>query len=112
MSKYYAIKSTPVKEQTLNFLLLGESGAGKTSLINLFDLWDRKFNLKDFKNLKRALIKTKYLPGDGGNESGLDNGESQTQKPRVYTFNFRWDKVEYSVKLLDTPGFGDTRGME
>ena len=49
----------------LVILVIGQTGAGKASLINLLHLWSKQGpTLPYSKNVRTALIKTKYLDGD------------------------------------------------
>jgi GTP-binding protein EngB required for normal cell division len=111
-------KMRPVKE--MNILILGETGVGKSTWINaianyltyssleeakqneLLSLIGASFTITD-KQLKERVIKI----GNFDNESQIA-GESATQEPRVYSFPWK----DFTVRLIDTPGIGDTRGIE
>ena len=87
--------------RTINIVLLGETGVGKSTWINGFINYLRHDSLDDA--LRRApadddLIPTSFSVYDKGGELrdvkyGLDSnevptaGESATQLPRTYTFN-------------------------
>uniref|UniRef100_A0A914Q6J9 AIG1-type G domain-containing protein n=1 Tax=Panagrolaimus davidi TaxID=227884 RepID=A0A914Q6J9_9BILA len=111
----------PVKKE-FNILFIGQSGAGKSMLVNSiynyltynFDEVSKaetvdcilpcQFQLQtpDFKK-----IVFKAGPEDK-NENHNDSGESVTQYPKVYNF-----KTEnYNCQVIDTPGLGDTRGAK
>ena len=44
-----------------------------------------------------------------GNETGLSRDQSQTNEAMLYTFNHTHNRV---LRVLDTPGLGDTRGLD
>jgi len=98
-----------------NILVIGGSGAGKSSLINLFYVWSQKWKPADFMHAQgKVLIKTKYLNGEGDSETGAENqAQSQTKKATNYKFRLKDHKkrIIYSLNLLDTPGLGDTKGL-
>lgn len=99
----------------LKIMVIGATGAGKSSLINLFYVWSQNVTSSQLGKLKNVLIKTSYLGGDGSTEN-LKAGqrESVTTMAKSYYFELH-DKernVKYNLTFLDTPGLGDTRGIE
>lgn len=108
----------PFKE--LNILILGETGVGKSTWINGF------VNFMTFESLQEAeqydlctLIPSEFTVCDEDfNEitvtTGTDTNEVQnagmsaTQECKVYPFTVG-DRL---VRLIDTPGIGDTRGVD
>ncbi|XP_059914100.1 uncharacterized protein LOC132462549 [Gadus macrocephalus] len=89
-------------KQNYTIMFLGETGSGKSTLINGMinhilgiDWTDSfRFKIKDEGPLKSQT-------------------ESQTTHITVYKVNHQdWFKIPYSVTLIDTPGFGSTRGKE
>ena len=86
-------------------LLVGGAGAGKTTWINgLINYiygteWDNDYRIK--------LIEEK-IPGKRQNQA-----KSQTKKITSYTIHHEpWFTVPFSVTVIDTPGFGDTEGIQ
>ena len=83
-------------------MMVGATGAGKTLLINeIFNYvvgveWNDKFRLR--------LIEE---------ETGGNQAVSQTRCITAYTLKRKPGfKVPYTLKVIDTPGFGDTGGIE
>ncbi|CAG8634285.1 9361_t:CDS:2, partial [Dentiscutata heterogama] len=72
--------------EEINILLLGETGTGKSTFINAFA------NYSKFNNLDDAI-----------------SGKSCTKECGIYVFPVAENKV---IRLIDTPGVGDTRGIE
>ncbi|CAF1270042.1 unnamed protein product [Adineta steineri] len=117
--------SYPTSPKTeLNVLLLGETGVGKSTFINVF------INYLKFDTLHQAergqpivLIPVSFLLTVGEqfdeafvdfgdidpNESYKCHGQSVTQQCKSYLFDLN-DK--YSIRLIDTPGIGDIRGID
>jgi GTPase SAR1 family protein len=109
-------------KKEINILLLGQSGAGKSTFINAFSNFIIFNTLKvaaEGPNPIQVLIGTRFAcfdddfnesiiqAKDDSNESEIF-GESQTQRCRSYNFAFG----EYNVRVIDTPGIQDTRGKD
>lgn len=113
-------KLEPLEEY--NILLLGESGAGKSTTINaianyikyktfeeatnseFLQLIPSNFSLPDPVHQGKTIeIKT----GSNINER-TEEGGSRTKDPMGYPFRFG-DKL---IRIIDTPGIGDTEGAE
>lgn len=111
-----------VPRKELNILIMGETGVGKSTWINGF------VNFLTYENLDAAeeedelitLIPSEFTICDKEFNrvtvsSGMDKnegrvpGQSATQECRVYPFPVGQTMI---VKLIDTPGIGDTRGEE
>ena len=108
-------------QKTLNILLLGETGVGKSTWINKFansltyhtleqaeandivSLIPYSFTMKN-ENYTETLITT----GSEKNENYATEGQSVTQRPKSYVFPL--GRTE--IRIIDTPGIGDTRGIE
>lgn len=83
-------------------MVVGATGAGKSTLINaivnflLGVKWENNFRLK--------LI---------CDEVSKSQAHSQTQNITAYTFNwYPGSPLNCNITIIDTPGFGDTRGLE
>ncbi|CAI5678254.1 unnamed protein product [Oreochromis niloticus] len=83
-------------------MLMGATGAGKSTLINgminyiLGVKWEDPYRL----NLVNETQST-------------SQAHSQTSEVTVYKVNYQDDfKIPFSLTIVDTPGFGDTRGIE
>ncbi|XP_042284280.1 uncharacterized protein LOC121908388 [Thunnus maccoyii] len=83
-------------------MVLGATGAGKSTLINgminyiLGVTWDDSFRFK--------------LVDEGQSKS---QAHSQTSEVTAYKINHQEGfKIDHSLTIVDTPGFGDTRGIE
>lgn len=90
----------PTPERVL--MVVGATGAGKTTLIDgivnyiLGVTWEDNFRFK--------------LITDEGKKS---QAESQTTWITAYTIHHMEDsRVPYTITIIDTPGFGDTKGIQ
>ena len=103
VAKYVLGAPTPgkvVSERVL--MVVGATGAGKTTLINgmvnyIFGVeWDDDF---------RLMLVTE--------NTAKSQAHSQTSLITAYTIYPRHgSKFQYALTIIDTPGFGDTRGLE
>ncbi|CAF3355793.1 unnamed protein product [Rotaria socialis] len=107
----------------INILLLGETGVGKTTFINAFAnyltyntlmaalsgemqiLIPCVFSVSDSDTHTHTPIK---VGSHDDNELCEDNGKSQTQGCKSYLFSIG----DRFLRLIDTPGVGDCRGVE
>ena len=85
--------------KALSFMVVGETGSGKTTLLNSFVNVLLGVNIEDNYRYKIILENT--------NKS---QANSQTNQVRIY--NIRSIGRYPPVKIIDTPGFGDTEGIE
>ncbi|CAD8121112.1 unnamed protein product [Paramecium sonneborni] len=81
-------------------IVIGESGSGKTSFLNF--LCNYYLGVKSEDNFRFLLIKE--------NLYGKSQAMSQTQDINIYYLR-PYDKL-VGLKIIDTPGFGDSRGIE
>jgi predicted GTPase len=114
-----------VDSKSINILVIGASGIGKSTWINgmanymnfnsfndarfadeITCLIPMKFN---FPYGKENLVNVKTTIGKSNNkQESLARGQSATQQPKVY----RYVTDLYDFNLIDTPGICDTRGVE
>ncbi|XP_044225083.1 uncharacterized protein LOC122994453 [Thunnus albacares] len=99
--KRFRFGKDSIKENR-TIMVLGATGAGKSTLINgminyiLGVEWDDSFRFK--------------LVDEGQSKS---QAHSQTSEVTVYKINHQEGfKIDHSLTIVDTPGFGDTRGIE
>ncbi|XP_059827171.1 uncharacterized protein LOC132394780 [Hypanus sabinus] len=89
------------KHRMKTIVLLGATGAGKTTLINGMINYILGVEWED--NSRYMLIHE---------ETGKSQAESQTSSITAYQIHHHVGfKIDYSLTVIDTPGFGDTRGI-
>ncbi|TKR94914.1 hypothetical protein L596_009145 [Steinernema carpocapsae] len=107
-----------VDDGAINIVLLGETGVGKSTLINGI------VNYLAYPTLQKAeashnvlhLIPASFridkqsifIGSEEENEKLSEVGQSTTQKPKAYELTVGEDKF----RLIDVPGVGDSRGVE
>ena len=112
---------SPRTSNEFNILLLGETGTGKSTWINAFYAYMKYSTMKEAQKVKDKNwpipISFDYTDedykithvsiGEDRNEA-ITTGASSTQLPVTYLFS----KEDMAVRLIDTPGIGDTRGID
>ncbi|KAJ8404056.1 hypothetical protein AAFF_G00344060 [Aldrovandia affinis] len=97
----YSFGKKVEKENNKVILLLGSTGAGKTTLVNVMINYILGVQWQDCHRFK--LI---------NEQTNRTQAESQTSIVTSYNLNNQQGfQVPYSLTIVDTPGFGDTRGM-
>ena len=82
-------------------MVLGATGAGKSTLIN--GMINYMFGVQWKDNFRFKLI----------TEEAKSQAHSQTSTITAYTiYHMDGSQVEYNLTIIDTPGFGDTSGLE
>ena len=91
------------KEKVL--LLVGETGSGKTTWINGLFNYIHGMNWSDDYRVK--------LIEESRPDHRQNQARSQTKEVTPYTINYQpWFRVPFAVTVIDTPGFGDTGGIQ
>uniref|UniRef100_A0A7N8YEP5 Septin-type G domain-containing protein n=1 Tax=Mastacembelus armatus TaxID=205130 RepID=A0A7N8YEP5_9TELE len=104
--KFGTLTRKTVGERNFNkvnktILLVGETGAGKSTLIN--SLFNYTIGVKFDHNIWFEIVE----------KENRRQTESQTSDVIVYEiFGFEGETLPYSLTIIDTPGYGDTRGIE
>ncbi|KAI9556598.1 hypothetical protein GHT06_016388 [Daphnia sinensis] len=91
------------KVQHRTVLVMGATGAGKTTLIN--GMINYIFNVEWQDTFRFHLIHEKLV----------DNSQSQSQTSGITAYDIyhaEGFRVPYSLTIVDTPGYGDTKGLD
>ncbi|CAF3092698.1 unnamed protein product [Rotaria sp. Silwood2] len=111
------------REREINMLLLGPTGVGKTTFINAFANYIVNDTLEDAVEDEIQVIipssfsytmpetfdeKTITIGEEDDNENVHGDGQSSTQQCRSFVFPIG----DRNLRIIDTPGIGDTRGLE
>ena len=87
-------------------LVMGETGSGKTTLLDAFVNYLAGINYED---------EWRYKLVDENHIAKKESGESQTSEITSYYVNYHRlddnDGKEINIKIIDTPGLGDTKGI-
>ena len=98
--KYTSVELTPEEEEKAKvILLIGQTGNGKTTLINFLINILLGVEYKDDFRFKIVVEKKR-----------LDESQSNTEGVKCY--NIRLKGYPYPIRIIDSQGVGDTRGTE
>ncbi|GAB1223191.1 hypothetical protein ENUP19_0136G0028 [Entamoeba nuttalli] len=103
--KIYLYPNEPFNQKDENdaiaILVVGETGSGKTTLLNSFV--NALYGIKITDDFRYIIINEDNL------KQNKDQSKSQTSQVTIY--NIKRTKRTPPIKIIDTPGFGDTRGI-
>ncbi|BFU24924.1 hypothetical protein conserved [Entamoeba histolytica] len=103
--KIYLYPNQPFNQKDENdaigILVVGQTGSGKTTLLNSFV--NALYGIKITDDFRYIIINEDNL------EQRKDQSKSQTSEVTIY--NIKRTKRTPPIKIIDTPGFGDTRGI-
>ncbi|XP_035991582.1 uncharacterized protein LOC105939817 [Fundulus heteroclitus] len=97
--RYTLGKKDPTKPNK-TILLVGETGAGKSSFINSF--LNYAIGVKEGDKVWFEIV----------NETIKASGSVTSQVIVYEIYGFEGKTLPYSLTIIDTPGYGDTRGIE
>lgn len=111
-------------QKEINILLLSESGVGKSTFVNSLVnyLQFNTFNdaCKEIKHL-RCVIPTKFtVTDDHFNEKSVEFGSNDNESTatgvsatlKAKSYKMELPESNLVLRIIDTPGVGDTRGIE
>jgi hypothetical protein len=100
----------------MRVLLLGQTGSGKSTFLNMaanYLLYGAFGKSPEIQKQLKIIIPTKFLTptelGFANSEYNVKHqGKSQTSKPKSYRLGLQ----DRHITFIDTPGMGDTEGLE
>lgn len=95
---HYQGKYDPFKSYK-TFLVVGETGAGKTTLLDAFINYLQDMEFSD--NWRWKVV----------DESHLYSKIGKSKTSEITTYYLNDVRNRFNVKIIDTPGFGDTGGV-
>lgn len=91
-------------------LVLGETGSGKTSFMNLLCNLKAVLELGKSKNLEKKSLR-RFEEESRTEAAKMIAGKSRTKLAHAYSIP-AIPGLAWEITLIDTPGFGDTEGLE
>ena len=102
IAERYSFGGSESKMLRKTILVMGATGSGKTTLIN--SMINYIFDVQWTDNFRFQLIQEQI--------AGQSQAHSQTSKITAYDiYHQEGFRVPYSVTIVDTPGYGDTKGL-
>ena len=100
--KLVEIGSNPKRKRPKVVMVVGETGSGKTTFINAMFNFLCGVEIED--NFRFKLIEESKTKSQA---------HSQTRAITAYTVHHQpWFKTSFPITIIDTPGFGDTGGIQ
>ncbi|XP_062905774.1 uncharacterized protein LOC134347306 [Mobula hypostoma] len=97
----FRLGNPSLKHTMKTIMLLGATGSGKSTLIN--GMINYTLGVEWGDNFRFKLIQE---------ETGKSQAESQTSYVTAYQIYHQFGfKIDHALTIIDTPGFGDTRGI-
>ncbi|GAB1224260.1 hypothetical protein ENUP19_0182G0001 [Entamoeba nuttalli] len=103
--KIYLYPNEPFNQidenDAISILVVGETGSGKTTLLNSFV--NALYGIRITDDFRYIIINEDHLEQYGD--------KSVSQRSQVTIYNIKRTKRTPPIKIINTPGFGDTRGI-
>ena len=96
-----ALKEPLYGQNLRKIIIMGETGTGESTLLNAFVNYAAGVEMEDRFRFKLVLDET---------ERATDQSKSQTSEISGYLIENT--ELDFAVQIWDTPGFGDTEGVE
>ena len=115
---YPQFKLTAEQEYcSTNILVVGETGAGKSTWIHALLNYTQGIQIEEnvrYKIFDQTELRKRYEKKYGKEYGEKQSGSSDTDEPAIYDIipNDEYSPYENPIRIIDTAGFGDTRGKK
>ena len=115
---YPQFKLTADQEDcSTNILVVGETGFGKSTWIHALLNYTQGIQIEEnvrYKIFDQTELRKRYEKKYGKEYGEKQSGSSDTDEPAIYDIipNDEYSTYENPIRIIDTSGFGDTRGKE
>ena len=115
---YPQFKLTADQEDcSTNILVIGETGVGKSTWIHALLNYIQGIQIEEnvrYKIFDQTELRKRYEKKYGKQFGEKQAGSSDTDEPDIYNIipNDEYSPYENPIRIIDTAGFGDTRGKE